>query len=200
MTDVRTRALEDEPARLKAATARGKGAEVEADDDTPRRQALHIDPIADVPHEQDQGEIVGVELRGAPPLAPLAQPFENVAELLGRPRRAILESPAPSQRLAPHDAGVPQLSQPLREERPRDQRQSPPDLAEPARAEEQFPQDQGRPALGKGLAGHRDGAELSVALHDGGCRQPALAWQVHFLGLARAPPEGQSEHGQTDAG
>ena len=127
----------------------------------------------------------GSNLGGAPPLTPLAEPLQDLTELLRRARRLVLPTPAAGQGPALDDARLLELAQPLGEERPRNARDALTDLVEPPCAGQQLSQDQGRPAFGEGLAGHGDGAELSVGRHSG----PTLGvsrrpWQVQFLGLA----------------
>ena len=177
--------LENKPARPEAAATRRERTKLEANDNAAVGKAWQIDSPADVPHEQRQVEILGVELGGAPPLTPLAEPLQDLTELLRRARRLVLPTPAAGQRPALDDARLLELAQPLGEQRPRDARDALTDLVEPPCAGQQLSQDQGRPALGEGLARHGDGAELSVSRHSGPtlgvARRP---WQVQFLGLA----------------
>ncbi len=187
--DVRSAALENQPARPERPAARGERAKVEADDDSTVGESGEGDAPPHVPHEQRQVEVVGVELGGGPPLPPLPEPLQDLAELFSRRSRPVFASPAAREGLALDDARGLQLAQPLTEQGPRDQRHALPDLVEAPRAGQQLPQDQRRPALGEGLARHRDRAELTIALHGGptvGADPPAR--QVHFLVLA--PPRG----------
>src|SRR5215813_330585 len=186
--DVGAFTREDEPARLKAAAARRERSEVEPDDHAPRRQLRQVDPSAHVPHQEHEVQVLGIELRRAPALAPLAQSLEHLAELLRRAGRPVLTPPSPAERLALHDAGVLELAQPLGQKCPRDHRQALTDLVESAGAGQELAQDQRRPPLGKGLARDCDRAELSIAFHGRHCRRRPGRRQVHFLVLAPGRP------------
>ena len=141
-----------------------------------RRRTFHISSV--------RSRFSGSNCVRGPPLTPLPEPFQDLAELLGRGGRPVLPSPAAGQRLALDDAGVFQLAQPLTEQGSRDQRHALPDLVEPPRAGQQLSQDQRRPALGEGLARHRDRAELSIALHGGPTVGSPRAGQASpFFGL-----------------
>src|SRR5215470_11726995 len=183
-TDVGSLAREDEPACLEPAAARRESPKLEANDDAVRWKLRKVDPPAHVPHQEHQVEILGIELRRAPALAPFTQPLEHVAELFGGAGGPVLASAALAERLALDDARVLELAKTLGEQRARDHRHALTDLVESACAGEQLTQDQRRPSLGKGLARHRDRAELSIAFHGRDFRRRRQARQVHFLFLA----------------
>ena len=93
--DVRSAALEDQPARPEGPAPRRERAKVEADDDASVGQPVEGDAPPHVPHEQRQVEVVGVELGGGPPLTPFPEPLQDLAELLGR--RASAGTPVPGR-------------------------------------------------------------------------------------------------------
>src|SRR5439155_15050633 len=124
-----------QPPVTRASIGFGDAAEIEADDEALRGNLRRIDLPADSPDQHFGIEIVGADQALSPTLAPDAHQFDERPEILSGRRQSIEVTFALGFRFNVDHAGLRELLEALRQDRPRDERRGVEQFAEAPRAE-----------------------------------------------------------------